>query len=241
MKFRTLGFWLVVVTLTAVVSAQEQKAEKSLDTPNSEVLRRLLEKVDQLDRDLKTVLKNSPKPIPENPEDRKLVPMLETPVVQSFSGGVRNGQAVEQRIFLAKLTLINLTAEAKTVEASQITLDADGNVLKNGSLEGQVQNYGINIGQQNYSLNQIKPTASLKIAPGQTGTTWIIFSGLPRGPGLPKLKLSIATGDKPTEIDVNAWAATKLDFSSKRLGPRGCLALLTIGGELNALSYGALV
>ena len=30
-------------------------------------------------------------------------------------------------------------------------------------------------------------------------------------------------------------------MSSKRLGPRGCLALLTIGGELNALSYSALV
>lgn len=241
MNYKAFGFWLVVVTFTAVVGAQEQKAEKPADSPNSELLRRLLEKVDQLDRDLKSVLKNAPKAIPENPEDRKLVPMLETPVIQSFNFGTRNGQAVEHRIFVAKLTLINLTAEPKTIESTQITLDADGNSLKNGVIDSQLQNYGISIGQQGYSLNQIKPTASLKITPGQSAATWIIFSGLPRGPGLPKLKLSIASGDKPIEIDVNAWAMSKLDIASKRLGPRGCLALLTIGGELNAISYGALV
>ena len=232
-----LGCWFLATLVTLTVPAAAQ--EKAPDTPNSELLRRLLEKVDQLDRDLKTVLKNAPKPIPENPEDRKLVAMLETPVVQSIPGGVRNGQQVEHRLFVAKLMLINLTAEAKTVEASQITLDADGNSLKNGVVDAQLQNYGI--GQQGLSLNQIKPTASLKIMPGQTATTWIIFSGLPRGPGLPKMKLSIASGDKPIEIDVNAWALSKLDLSSKRLGPRGCLALLTIGGELNLISYSALV
>lgn len=238
---RYFGVWLFVVTLTTTVSAQEQKTENPADAPNSEVLRRLLDKVDQLDRDLKSLLKNAPKAIPENPADRKLVPMLETPVLQSFNFGTRTGQASEQRFFIAKLTLINLTAEPKSVESSQITLDADGNSLKNGVVDPQIPNYGINIGQQSFSLNQIKPTASLKINPGQSGTTWIIFSGLPRGPGLPKLKLSIAGGDKPLEIDINAWAMSKLDVSSKRLGPRGCLALLTIGGELNALSYGALV
>ena len=227
----------VFITLPSPVPAQE----KAPDTPNSEVLRRLLEKVDQLDRDLKSVLKNASQAIPENPEDRQLVAMLETPVIQSFNFGVRNGQAVEHRLFVAKLMLINLTAEPKTVEATQITLDADGNSLKNGVLDATVPNYGINVGQQGYSLNQIKPTASLKINPGQTATTWIIFSGLPRGPGLPKMKLRIASGDKPIEIDFNAWAMSKLDISSKRLGPRGCLALLTIGGELNFISYIALV
>ena len=230
-------WWLIVVALSVPAAAQE----KASDTPNGEVLRRLLEKVDQLDRDLKAVMKNAPRAIPDNPEDRKLVVMLETPVIQSFNFGNRAGQQAEQRLLIAKLTLFNLTAEPKTVESTKITLDADGNVLKNGELDAQLPNYGISIGQQSYSLNQIKPVASLKIAPGQAGTTWVIFTGLPRGPGLPKLKLSIAVGDKPIELDVNAWTASKLDLTTKRLGPRGSLALLTIGGELNALSYSALV
>lgn len=234
-----LGSWLLVAVFALSTAAVAQ--EKISDTPNSELLRRLLEKVDQLDRDLKTVLKNAPRAIPENEADRKLVPLLETPVVQQFSFGSRNGQPNEHRLFVAKLTLINLTAEAKTVEASQITLDADGNELKNGVVDSQVQNYGITVGQQGYSLNQIKPIASLKVASGQSATTWILFSGLPRGPGMPKMKLRIAAGDKPLELDINAWTAAKLDITSKRLGPRGCLALLTIGGELNFLSYSALV
>ena len=233
-----LGSWLlIVVALSVPVAAQE----KALDTPNSEVLRRLLDKVDQLDRDLKSVLKNAPRAIPEKPEDRKFVPMFETPAIQSFNIGTQNGQAAEHRVLVAKLTIFNLTAEPTMIESSKITLIADGNVLKNGELDAQIQNHGITVGQQSYQLNQIKPTASLKIASGQAGSTWIVFSGLPRGPGLPKLKLSIAVGDKPIEIDVNAWTASKLDLSTKRLGPRGSLALLTIGGELNMLSYSALV
>ena len=233
-----LSSWLLIVVALSVPAVAQEKAS---DTPNGEVLRRLLEKVDQLDRDLKAVMKNAPRAVPENPEDRKLVAMLETPAIQSFNFGNRAGQPAEQRIFVAKLTLFNLTAEPKTVESAKITLDADGNVLKNGELDSQLPNYSISIGQQGYQLNQIKPTAALRIAPGQAGTTWIIFSGLPRGPGLPKLKLSIDVGDKPVEIDVNAWTASKLDLTTKRLGPRGSLALLSIGGELNFLSYSALV
>ena len=240
MTCRNLGACLLVFAFVSSAIAQE-KTEKPADTPNGELLRRLLEKVDQLDRDLKTVLKNAPKALPENPADRKLVALLDTPAIQTFHVGVRNNQPVEQRVFVAKLTLVNLTPDAKTIEASQVTLDADGTSLKNGVLDATVLNYSINIGQQGYQLSQIKPTGTLKVASGQTATTWVVFGGLPRGPGLPKLKLSIADGDKPTEIDINAWAAAKLDFSSQRLGPRGCLALLTIGGELNFISYGALV
>jgi HEAT repeat protein len=240
MTSRNLGTCLLVLAFMSSVIAQE-KSEKPAGTSNSEVLRRLLDKVDQLDRDLKTVLKNAPKGLPENPADRKLVALLETPVIQSFHLGVRNNQPVEQRVFAAKLTLVNLTPDAKSIEAAQVTLDADGNLLKNGVLDAMVQNFSLTIGQQGYQLSNLKPTPTLKIASGQTASTWVLFGGLPRGPGLPKLKLSIADGDKPTEIDINAWASAKLDFSSQRLGPRGCLALLTIGGELNFISYGALV
>ncbi len=240
MTSRILVSFLLVVAFVSSAFAQE-KPEQAPDTSNSELLRRLLNKVDQLDRDLKTVLKNAPKSLPENPADRKLVALLESPVIQSFHLGVRNNQPVEQRVFVAKLTLINLTPEAKTVESSKITLDADGNSLKNGEVEALLQNYSITIGQQGHPISQLKLTPTLKVASGQTATTWVIFGGLPRGPGLPKLKLSIADGEKPTEIDINAWAAAKLDFSTQRLGPRGCLALLTIAGELNFISYGALV
>jgi tetratricopeptide (TPR) repeat protein len=220
--------------------AQEEKSETPAETSHGELLRRLLNKVDELERDLKTVLKNAPQGIPADAADQKLVPLLETPVVQTFYLGSRNGQPLEHRLFVAKLTLINLTPQAKLIEPSHITLDSDGNVLKNGVLDQQIQNFGISIGQQGYSLSQLKPTP-VKVGSGQTGTTWIVFDGLPRGPGLPRLKLNINDGGQAVVLDINGWAAKQLDIASKRLGPRGCLALLTIGGELNGISLGALV
>jgi HEAT repeat protein len=202
-----------------------------------DLLRRVLDKVDQLERDLRNIAKSAPKPLPENPAERKLVPLLETPVLMSFN----QGSPQESRVFVAKLMLINLTAETKTVEASQITLNADGNSLKNGELSANVQDYGVQIGQQSHNLQSLKPTPTLKLASGSSASTWILFSGLPKGAQIPRLQLKIASGDKPLELDINAWGASKLDLSSKRLGPRGCLALLTIGGELNSVSLGSLL
>ena len=100
MTGRNLGACLLVFAFVSSAIAQE-KTDKPADTPNAELLRRLLDKVDQLDRDLKTVLKNAPKALPENPADRKLVALLETPVIQTFHVGVRNNQPVEQRVFVA--------------------------------------------------------------------------------------------------------------------------------------------
>ncbi len=227
---------IVLMTLPACSWAQTKEGS----TPDSELLRRLLDKVDQLDRDLRGVLKNAPKPLPENAADRKLIPMLETAVTQTLHLANPMGQSVEHRVFVAKLTLINLTPETITVEPSQITLEADGNPLKNGEADKQALNYGIQIGQQGYTLSTIKPT-TMKIASGSTGQTWILFGGIPRGPQLPKLLLKIAIADKPIDIDINAWATTKLNLSSRRLGPRGSLALLTINGELSSVSLGALI
>ncbi|HLQ46871.1 MAG TPA: hypothetical protein VK137_19150, partial [Planctomycetaceae bacterium] len=228
-EFGRLIVWAVmlVVPWSGVAAQGDEKPapaqatdERRSGSSDSELLRRLLDKVDQLDRDLKSLLKNAPKPIPENPADRKLMMMLETPVMQTFQISSPTGQFAEHRVFAAKLVLINLTPEAKRVEPSQITLDADGNVLKNGDVNKQLENYGLQVGQQGMSLSQLKPTA-VKVAPGMTANTWIVFDGLPRGPQIPKMKLSIADGEKPIELDINAWAAAQLDLSSKRLGPRG--------------------
>ena len=131
MTGRNLGACLLVFAFVSSALAQE-KTEKAPDTPNAELLRRLLEKVDQLDRDLKTVLKNAPKALPENPADRKLVALLDTPVIQSFQLGVRNNQPVEQRVFVAKLTLLNLTPDAKSATTrviSSISAGGPANIL----------------------------------------------------------------------------------------------------------------
>ncbi len=232
-RLRVLCFAICVFVTGGRLWAQTNESPG----PNQELQQRLLDRLEQFDRDAKRLLKLMPQPIPQDPADRKLVVTLETPGLTAFHLQSTTGQIAEHRVFVAKLMVTNLTLETKTIEPSQITLNADGNQLKNGELEKSIQSRGVQIEQQFQSFAQLKPT-TLIVPPSLTKTTWVVFGGLPRGQQVPKLTLMIDGGDKLTEFDINAWAAEKLVLTSTRLGPRGCLALLTISGELNSLTVG---
>ncbi len=230
---------IVAACLAVLPSVAVAQTDES-DVPDIGRSQRLLDKVEQWKREAQAVLKNFPRPIPADPADRKVVIELETPVVRTIHVSDAAGQWIEHRVFVAKLRLINLTTETKTIEPPQIKLMADGNWLKNGEIEPRTQGADVQVGEQSFPLGTLKPTP-VQIASGRSGSTWIVFGGLPRGAQIPKLQLSVSVGEKPIELDINAWSAAKLGLSSRRLGPRGCLALLTIEGELNPLSYGALL
>ncbi len=228
--------WLVLCLLAICGRASAQTYETR--EPNHGLQQRLLDRLTQFDREAKRLLKQWPQPIPPDPANRKLLITLETPVLTTFYLKSTTGQFADQRVFVAKLTLTNLTLDPKTIEPAQITLDADGVRLKNGDLDKSLQKSGVQIEQQFQLFAQLKPP-SLTLPPGWTKSTWIVFGGLPRGQQIPQLRLLVDSGDKPTEFDINAWATEKLALTSTRLGPRSCLAVLTISGELNSVTVGA--
>lgn len=212
---------------------------QTTDSPNATpaIQQRLSGWLNRIDRDAKQLLKSLPQPIPQNPADRKLVVSIDKPVLSTFFLQSMAGQTFDHRVFVAQLVLTNLTLETKTIEPSQIILEADGNRLTNGELDKSLQSRGVQIGSEMQLFTQIKPTA-VKIPPGFTKSTWVVFGGLPRGQQVPQLKLIIEGSDQPIEFDITAWSAKKLALTSTRLGPRDCLALLTISGELNSLTVG---
>ena len=228
--------WLTLCVLAICGRASAQTSESSKST--LELQQRLLDRLMQVERDARRLLKDLPQPVPSDPANHKLFVTLETPVLTTFFLQSPVGQIVEHRVFVAKLVLTNLTPGAKIIEPAQLTLDADGNRLKNGELDKAIQPRGVQIGQQLLTFTQIKPN-TVTVPPGFTKSTWIVFGGLPRGQQIPSLKLQIDSGDKPIEFDISAWAAKQLMLMSTRLGPRDCLALLTISGELNSLTVGA--
>lgn len=228
-----VGLVLAICLLATSMSAQTPGGGDGL-------FQQLIDKAGQLDRDVQELLKQLPKPIPTDPADQKLIATIEMPTLPTRYWVTAARTQNEYRLFVAKLTLLNLTPQLQTIEPAQITLDADGQKLTNGVVDAKAQAFPIQIGQQGFVLSQLKPT-SLKIAPGMTASTWIVFGGLPRGPQVPPLKLLIAAGDTPLEIDLNAEAVKQLMVTSQRMGPRGCLALLTLNGEINLLTYSALI
>lgn len=232
-RSRVLWFVLCLSVLSSRTFAQTNDSPDAVPA----IQRRFFDWLNRVDRDAKQLLKGLPQQIPQNPADRKLVVSMETPVLSTLFLQSAAGSTFEHRVFVAKLVLTNLTLEIKTIEPTQIILEADGNRLKNGELDKVVQARGIQIGSEMQSFSQLKPKA-VKIPPGVTKTTWVVFGGLPRGQQTPQLKIIVESDEKPTEFDITAWSEKTLALSSTRLGPRECLGLLTISGELNSLTVG---
>ena len=192
---------------------------QTTDSPNATpaIQQRLSGWLNRIDRDAKQLLKSLPQPIPQNPADRKLVVSIDTPVLSTFFLQSMAGQTFDHRVFVAQLVLTNLTLETKTIEPSQIILEADGNRLKNGELDKSLQSRGVQIGSEMQLFTQIKPTA-VKIPPGFTKSTWVVFGGLPRGQQVPQFKLIIEGSDQPIEFDITAWSVKSRYLISDKLG-----------------------
>src|SRR5260221_14156773 len=76
---------------------------------------------------------------------------------------------------------------------------------------------------------------------GGSGSTWLLFPELPPGNHVPPLVVRLEFGDSALELDVNARERESLGLAIERLGPRKCLGLVRISGELNTVSLGSLV
>ena len=60
-------------------------------------------------------------------------------------------------------------------------------------------------------------------------------------PPVPDMKLTVEVGKDKRDINVNEFCKGLLKTSLKRLGPKNCLAILTIAGELNPVNVRTLV
>ena len=91
------------------------------------------------------------------------------------------------------------------------------------------------------AVGKMQPTTELQVPPGESAEKWLVFGGLPPGNQVPSLVLRIAAAGTAQEIDLNEAARRQMKLTVERIGPRGCLALLTVGGELNTVNIGSLV
>ncbi len=194
----------------------------------------------QWQRKLADWWRRRPQAIPLNPADQRLVAVVESPALQNLYVPLLNGQAIQGRLFAANLRLTNLTRKAISIEPAQIELKADGVTLKNGVVDPRFNGQMLRMEDHAINIGKIRPS-SMSLAPGFSADSWILFSGLRGGSQVPGMTLTITGVDPPLELDLNARFKEQLQLRTVRLGPRGGLALLTIGGELNCLSYPAVL
>ena len=224
------GSWAQEPKSSSKAETSEQKSTNG-DAALKQQVRDALDRLERLENEVRR-LKKKAGVIPEDKKEQRVAAMLENAHLGSLSFGSPSGV----RYFASKLILINLTPKEIVVKPADITLNADGKQFELKSVPAQLQNYSFNVGGQSVSLRNMNPVAQIKVAPGRTGVTPMVFSGLAQNTDVPRMVLKIKIGDKTNDLDVNEFSLGQLELDSRRIGPRNSLGLLTIGGRLNSIN-----
>lgn len=182
-------------------------------------------------------------PVPPPPDDKKLIVVLENP---HLSQGQYRSNNEYDRGFAVHMLFANPTKQDLQVKRSDVVLHSDKKTYKAVErLTRYHDSYRIN--GDYLHLSNLKMPDVIKIPAGKTASTWAVFSDMPTNPAIPDLKLAFTVeGEKPEakdqrEIDVNAYCRALLQTQVERMGPRNCLAVVTIEGKLNPVNVKDLV
>jgi HEAT repeat protein len=145
------------------------------------------------------------------------------------------------RFLAVRLKIANHGSQPVAIRAQDVVLHCDGTDFKLKEPVGGLRTTLFQVRGRTIKVSEMQPTAPLQIAPGGSADKWLVFSGLPAGNQVPPMVLRIAANGTTQEVDVNEAGLQELKLTVERIGPRGCLALLTVAGELNTVNAGSLV
>ncbi len=124
-------------------------------------------------------------------------------------------------------------------QREEISATLDGVVHTIDEIKSPLVNHGFQLGSEHIPLRNCQPPATLALpAQGVTGT-WLVFGNIAVGGELPKVTIRLPVEKDTLEIDVAEVQRALLELQVERIGPRGSLALITMGGMLNTYNvYG---
>lgn len=239
---------LCPVSFVSTVAADEPAAtpptaETATDTEPAKTdvpmddLATLARRLKQVEREL-VELRAKTGRIPDDPASRKLIVLAETPTVGTYYAG---GAVENQRFFVTRAVVINLTADPVEIPREQIVLSADGQTETLEALSEAARGHSVQAGGQAIALSEMKPPAKIRVTSGGTASHWLAFDGLPPGNHIPRLMLSLGEGPRKVTVDINAAQKDALNLKSERIGPRQALGLVHVGGVLDTINIGALL
>lgn len=226
-------FTVVVLCFAAQLVAQQTPAAVP---PAGEEVQRLADRVTRLEMELDRQRAKNPGEVPADPQAQKIVLILETPHL----GHVYTGGPQGSRFFAAKLLVVNLTPTAINLKREDVKLQIDGQPHAIQEVSSNLRYHGFQIGRQHVQLESVSSFKEMRIPAGGTNSGWIFVPDLQPGGRVPQLVLEVPFGGKIQKVDINAQQRSLLGLDVAYIGPRNCLALFTISGELNMISLGAL-
>lgn len=215
--------------------SQEARQPGSGQTPDVS-LEDVLKRLNRLEHELLDLRIKTGR-VPADKNEQRVLTLVETP----FLGGFQYGAPGSRRFFAARLTLVNLTEQPLTLKRGDVSLSADGQTYPVKDAPQELRFLPLQVGQQQVQLQNLRMPDEVKVPVGAAGSTWMIFPELPPGSNVPVLVLKVKLADATRDIDVNAAQREALDMKVERMGPRGVLGVITIGGALNTINVGSLV
>ncbi len=149
------------------------------------------------------------------------------------------------KYLLVDVVLVNPTTKDAVVQPRDAVLRADGKAYKCTDIAA-MRSFGAQfLNGDSFSPTDLVTEANLPArrtlpAGGEILCRWL-FSGLTRGRNVPALTLSVPVDGKPFEIDISALSRARLGLTSEAIGPRKCLALMEVRGELDTVNVADLV
>ncbi len=231
---RLLGTTLVATSCWAHPAFSKDQPQPPLKSESPSV-EAVLERLERVEREL--IQLKQTKGLAVDPQFSKVAVMVsDVRLDAQFTGG-----AEPMKTLSAKVMLINLTSKAIEVPADLYTLSVNGADLKVGIPQALAQRAFYD-GTQTINYGSLK-TVPLKIEPGETGQTAVVFSGLAGGQSsLKPLILTVrGTDGQLGRVDLLEQSARLAQIKIERVGPRQALALITVGGPLTGLGSWSLI
>ncbi|QDU40558.1 Tetratricopeptide repeat protein [Maioricimonas rarisocia] len=157
-------------------------------------------------------------------------------VEQSHIGSTNYYTADGVKYFATRVTLVNRTDETLTIPKSSFELTADQQTFTLEQSAKSIRQMPLQVGNRTEPANRLQPQTDVEVPGGEQVSTWLMFAGLEKGPHVPQLTLRFDAKGKTQTVDLTLFHRGLLKLDVQKIGPRGALGLITIGGLLDSVS-----
>ncbi|MFG0335838.1 MAG: HEAT repeat domain-containing protein, partial [Maioricimonas sp. JB049] len=157
-------------------------------------------------------------------------------VEQSHIGSTNYYTADGVKYFATRVTLVNRSETSLTIPKSSFELTADNQTFTLEESAKSIRQMPLQVGNRTEQASRLQPQSDVEIPASGQVSTWLMFAGLEKGPHVPQLTLRFDVNGKQQAVDLTRFHRGLLKLDVQRIGPRGALGLITIGGLLDSVS-----
>ena len=145
------------------------------------------------------------------------------------------------RYLVAEVELTNLADRPLNVPIAHAELSVDGVAFAPDVNHPRLTGYQFLVDGRPRHFRELETIEDMSLAPGASGTTWLVFTGLPKSTDVPDMELRVEQDRVVHRFNITEAADQALRLKVERIGPREALGLVTIGGKLNSINVGMFV